>query len=202
MGRKIARAAAVALVAALPVVLGARQAPTRADATVAEQKVMAILARGGQTLATPQPAVRTSLSEREVNAFLQFSQMLRLPPGVANPRVTIADGGRLEGHAIVDLDTIRKSKDRGALDPLNYVSGAVEVAAVGTLKTANGQGTFDLQSATLSGVPIPKSILQELVTYYSRTPDEPNGIDIDKPFPLPASIRSVEIRQGSATIVQ
>jgi hypothetical protein len=163
---------------------------------------MAILARGGQTLATPQPAVRTSLSEREVNAFLQFSQMLRLPPGVANPRVAIADGGRLEGHAIVDLDTIRKSKDRGALDPLNYVSGAVEVAAVGTLKTANGQGTFDLQSATLSGVPIPKSILQELVTYYSRTPDEPNGIDIDKPFPLPASIRSVEIRQGSATIVQ
>jgi hypothetical protein len=116
--------------------------------------------------------------------------------------VAIADGGRLEGHAIVDLDTIRKSKDRGALDPLNYVSGAVEVAAVGTLKTANGQGTFDLQSATLSGVPIPKSILQELVTYYSRTPDEPNGIDIDKPFPLPASIRSVEIRQGSATIVQ
>jgi hypothetical protein len=202
MGRKIGRAMAVALIVTLPAGLAARQELTRQDATVAEQKLLMIMARGGQTPPAPQPSVRTSLSEREVNAFLQFSELLHLPPGVTNPRVTIADGGRLEGRAVVNLDTIRKSKDRTALDPLSYVSGSVEIAAVGTLKTANGQGTFDLQSATLGGVPIPKSLLQEVVTYYSRTPDDPAGFDLDKPFVLPAAIRSVEIRQGSATIVQ
>src|SRR5262249_51657705 len=161
-----------------------------------------ILARGNEPVDPKRTPVRTSFTEREVNAFFQYSDQLRMPTGLVNPHVTIADAGRLEGHALVDLDTIRKSKERGILDPLSYVSGTVEVTAIGTLHTANGQGTFDLQQATLAGVSIPKSLLQELVTYYSKTPDTPTGFDLDKPFVLPASIRSVELRPGTATIVQ
>ena len=45
----------------------------------------------------------------------------------------------------------------------------------GCLRTQNGQGRFELQQAAVSGVPIPKSVLQELVSYYSRTAEDPGG---------------------------
>jgi hypothetical protein len=198
-GRSAVLCAAVGLLTAAPF---ARQELTRGDATTMEQKLGLILARGSAPAGGPRQPMRTSFTDREVNSFLKYSDLVHLPPGVMNPRLTIADGGHLEGRAIVDLDAVRKSKERGVLDPLAYVSGQVEVDVIGTLRATNGQGTFELQSATLGGVSIPKSLLQELVTYYSRTPESPNGIDLDKPFPLPASIQAVETRRGTATVVQ
>lgn len=200
MGRGIQAVVAVLFVAAGS--MGAVQALSRTDSASMERKLLAILARGSQTPESSAPPMRTSFTEREVNAFFQYSELLHLPAGVVNPRVAIADGGHLDGRAVVDLDAVRASKERGLLDPLSDVSGAVEVAVTGILRTANGQGTFELQSATLGGVPLPRSLLQELVSYYSRTPDTPAGFELDKPFALPAAIRAVEIRQGAATIVQ
>jgi hypothetical protein len=70
------------------------------------------------------------------------------------------------------------------------------------LRTQNGQGRFELQQAAVSGVPIPKSVLQELVSYYSRSAEDPRGIDLDEPFELPAGIRTIEVGQGQAVVVQ
>jgi hypothetical protein len=49
---------------------------------------------------------------------------------------------------------------------------------------------------------VPKAVLQELVSYYSRTPENPAGIDMDAPFELPARIREIQVGSGSSTIVQ
>ena len=76
------------------------------------------------------------------------------------------------------------------------------MTAAGTLKTGEGRGQFALESATLGGVTVPKSLLQELVSYYSRSPELPNGVNLDQPFELPARIRTVETGRGAATIVQ
>ena len=55
----------------------------------------------------------------------------------------------------------------------------------------------------MSGIPIPKSFLQEIVSYYSRSDDYPNGISIDDPFELPAEIRRIDVAPArSAVIVQ
>jgi hypothetical protein len=54
----------------------------------------------------------------------------------------------------------------------------------------------------VSGVPIPRTILQEMVSYYSRTAEDPGGISIDEPFALPAGIRQIEVGQGQAVVVQ
>lgn len=203
MGRSIKPVAAIAVSLALSVATpSARQALTPKDASSMEQKLVAIAARGNAAPKAKLPPMRTSFTEQEVNALFQYSQLVQMPAGVVNPRLTIADAGLLTGRATVDLDAIRKSKERSMLDPLSYVTGSVEVTAIGTLKTANGQGTFDLQSATLGGVSIPKSLLQELVSYYSRTPETPNGFTLDKPFVLPAAIQAVETRRGAATVVQ
>ena len=76
------------------------------------------------------------------------------------------------------------------------------VTANGTLTTQNGVGRFQLESAEISGVSIPKGLLQELLSYYSKTPENPAGINMDEPFELPARIREIRVAQGAATIVQ
>ena len=70
------------------------------------------------------------------------------------------------------------------------------------LKTSNGVGKFELESAHVSSIPIPKMLLQEIVSYYSKTPDKPSGIGIDDPFALPARIREIQVERGQAIIVQ
>ena len=176
---------------------------TNREADTMEQKVSAVTKRGeakpGAASAKP---MRTSFTERELNAYLKFKAHAQLPEGVLDPQVTIAGDRRLTGHAIVDLDAVRKSKERTWLDPVAYLSGSVEVNATGILQTSNGKGTFQLESATVGSVPIPKSLLQELVSYYSRSSDLPGGFDLDKPFDLPANIREVEIQRGAATVIQ
>lgn len=176
---------------------------TRGEADSMDKKLSAIVDRA-VTVAPSKPAkaIRTSFTEREVNAWFKFIGPGQLPTGVINPYVAIAEGGRLEGRATVDLDAVRKSRPRGLFDPANLLTGSVEVRAIGTLRASNGMGVFQLQQATLGGVPIPKSLLQDLVSFYSKTPDTPEGFNLDKPFELPANIRTVEIQRGAATVVQ
>jgi hypothetical protein len=76
------------------------------------------------------------------------------------------------------------------------------VTAAGTLTTQNGTGRFQLESAEISGVTIPKALLQELLSYYSKTPENPAGINMDDPFVLPSGIREIKVGQGTATIFQ
>jgi hypothetical protein len=70
------------------------------------------------------------------------------------------------------------------------------------LTTANGIGHFDLESSSVGSVPIPKILLQEIVSYYSRSAEKPGGISLDDPFPLPARIREIQVERGQAIIVQ
>ena len=174
---------------------------TKRDADILEKKLAGVLARGTAEPARGQSPVRTSFSEREVNAYLKFSAHDQLPKGIINPEVSLAGERRVSGHAVVDLDAVRTSKERGWLDPA-HLTGSVDLHAAGVLETANGKGKFQLESASVGGIQIPKSLFQELVTYYSRSPDLPNGFDLDKPFDLPAHIREVEIQRGGATVVQ
>jgi hypothetical protein len=203
----IARAHSLATLGVLFAIAGlsaGQQALTQQEAASMDQKLAAI-AKNGESAKLSKGAAgrpqRTTLTEREVNAYLKFNPK-ELPKGLVDPQITIAGDRRLSGRALVDLDAVRSEKERGWLDPAAYLSGSLEVKATGLLQTSSGTGTFQLESATVGGVPIPKSLLQELVSHYSRSPELPAGIDLDKPFELPASIREVEIQRGAATIIQ
>jgi hypothetical protein len=146
---------------------------------------------------------RTAVSESELNSWFAYSAKPLLPAGVADPHVTMVGNGKLAGNALVDLDTIAKKRQSGStFDLWNLVGGKVPVNVTGTLRTKDGQGSFLLESADISGLPLPKSFLQELVGYYSRTPTNPRGVNLDDPFALPASIRQIDVAAGQAVIVQ
>ena len=174
--------------------------PTRRDAEALKQKVAAINAHADNPTKAGR---RTVVTESEVNSYLVYEAREQIPVGVVQPTITVIGGNRLSGRAIVDLDAVRKQKaPTSLLDPMNYLMGRLAVTAVGTLRTANGVGHFDLESSSVGSVPIPKILLQEIISYYSRTPEKPGGIGLDDPFALPARIREIQVDRGRAIIVQ
>jgi hypothetical protein len=196
--------AGLAVLAMTVVVAGGsvRQDLTQADANRMVEKLTAIASRGAYPLPDATNVLRTPITEREVNAYLRFVAPPTLPTGLRDPAITIAGEDRVHGRAFVDLDAVRNSKPRGWLDPLAWVSGIVPVTVKGVLRSGGGQGTFTLEQATLAGVSVPATVVQELVTYFTKTPETPEGVDLAKPFVLPANIEKVETRVGQATIVQ
>jgi hypothetical protein len=172
---------------------------TREDADRFNGKVSAILANGS---AARPISRRTQILERELNAYIAFDAKENIPAGVVNPTVTMIGDGRVGGNAEVDLDQVRTARKRGMFDPLGYLSGRLPVSAVGMLTTKDGVGHFTFVSAEISGVPIPKVVLQELVSYYSRSPERPDGINLDDPFELPVAIRQIDVAKGEAVVVQ
>ena len=191
---------AVMLTLASIVCIAASAQPSRRDADTLRQKVLAIALAGARPAREPR---RTTITENEVNAYLAYDAHEDLPAGVVDPAVTIVGPGRLAGRATVDLDAVRQSKKpTGMLDPASYLTGRVPITATGVLTTSNGVGRFQLESATVGGVPVPKLVLQQIVGYYSRTPQSPSGISLDDPFPLPARIREIQVERGQAVVVQ
>lgn len=174
---------------------------SRQQADSFAKKVAIIAQRGGSP--SRAAASRTVLSETEVNSWFTYRAQEHIPRGVTQPKVTIIGNGRVMGLATVDLDAVSKERSSGGtFDLWNLVGGKVPVAVTGVLETRSGRGRFDLQSATLAGVPVPKGLLQELVSYYSRTPDHPDGVRLDSPFELPAKIQQIEVGAGQAVVVQ
>jgi hypothetical protein len=189
-----------ALVLGAPPAPRAADVPARQEAEALKQKIAAMAERGN--LPARQP-VRTTVSEREVNAYLAFETGDLLPAGVVSPTVSMLGDGRVSGRAVVDLDRVRLArKPTSLLDPVSYLRGRLPVEAVGTLTARNGGAAFQLESASVAGVPIPKVVLQQIVSYYSRSDEDPDGIDLDDQVALPSRIRDIHIERGRAVIVQ
>ena len=173
---------------------------SKRDAASLKQKVANITAQGERPSTV---ARRTIVTESEVNSYLVYDAGNQIPVGVVEPSIAVVGSGRLSGRAVVDLDAVRKQKaPTSLLDPMNYLMGRLAVTAVGTLRTSNGIGRFELESSAVGSVPIPKILLQEIISYYSRTPEKPAGIGLDDPFQLPARIREIKVERGQAIIVQ
>ena len=183
------------------VALGAGAPLSKADAIRFQAKLTQIERYGAQPRRAKAPRA-TQLSDAEVNSYLKYLAGAQVPVGITDPMLHAAGNGRVTGQALVDLDAVRTQKRRAWTDPLAYLTGRVPVSAAGRLTTQNGVARFALESAQLSGLPVPKTLLQELLSYYSRTKENPAGINMDDPFQLPAAIQEIRIGEGVATIVQ
>jgi hypothetical protein len=202
--RGIRRRMPIAVMAAAALVAGGAVSAdvtyTRADADSLQRKIDQIVQL------TPGAGHRSKLTpvtEREVNAYLRFQLRDQVPKGMTEPVITIVGDGRVTGRATVDLDEVSRANRSGSwLDPMRLLSGRLPVSATGLLETRNGTGKFLLESATVSGLPVPKTVLQQIVSYYSRSPEDPDGIGLDDPFLLPAQIQEIRVQPGQAIVVQ
>jgi hypothetical protein len=173
---------------------------TQRDADSMRGKLLQIVTRGEQTQGARRQS--TTITQNEVNGYLRYYATADLPEGLVDPFITIVGNGRVSGRITADLDRVRTSKKRGWLDPAAYLTGKVPVIATGILHTRDGIGKFELQTATVGGLTVPKSVLQELLSYYSRTPDDADGLSLDDTFELPAKIKEIQVGKAVAHVIQ
>ncbi len=174
--------------------------PRQAEADSLQRKLEAIVRFG----AIPRlETLSTVMHEREVNAYVITYLSQDLPPGVTNPRVEMVGDSVLRGSVVLDMDAYRVSRPPvEGFDPLALLSGRLTARVRGRLLTGDGVGRFELDEAELGGIPLPRALVQQLLSYYSRTPDQPDGIRLDQPFDLPVSIREIRVQPREAVVVQ
>lgn len=194
----ITLSAIAAIFAGIVTVQGA--AMTRQQADAFARKVVDIHDNGTRPA---RRAKRTTISETELNSWFMYRAQPVLPTGLSQPKVTIVGNGKLIGSATIDLEAIGKKRSTGgSFDVWSLLGGKLPLSLTGVLHSKDGQGRFELQAADVSGVPIPKTLLQELLSYYTKSEERPQGYRLEDPFDLPAKIRQIEVGQGQAVVVQ
>jgi hypothetical protein len=192
---------ALAVTTAAATLYGAEASRQQADSLA--RKIVLITQRGTQTPAPAPGAKRTEVSEDELNSWFVFRGRPYLPEGVTSPNVTMLGDGTMRGAAMVDLEALGKRKSGGGLlDIWSYLGGKVPVAVTGTLRARDGRGQFEMKSAEVAGLPVPKALVQELVSVYASAPDDKKPISLDSAFDLPAKIRSIDVGRGQLVVVQ
>lgn len=172
----------------------------RRDADQLKQKIATINQRGANSARRP---ARTTVTEREVNAYLAFEAADEFPTGVVDPSVTILGTDRVTGRAVVDLDRVRQQRNpTSLLDPVRYLRGRLMVKVTGLVHAKDGVGRFEFEEADVAGVPIPKFLLQQIVSYYSRSSARPSGIGLDDAVSLPSGIQEIRVERGQAIVLQ
>jgi hypothetical protein len=145
----------------------------------------------------------TTFTQDETNSYLKYGAGDLLPTGLTQPEITMLGQGKVAGKAVVDLDVVRQKQSSGGwFDPTSYLTGKLPVTASGRIVTWDGKGKFELESAEISGVPIPKSFLAQMVNFFTRTADNPKGSSVDDTFELPAKIRTIDVEQGRFVLHQ
>lgn len=151
---------------------------------------------------TERPVAPVVVTQGEANGYLQDEGAVTLPTGVTEPSVAFDASGRISGRARVDLAAVSASRTRGMLDPLRYLTGQLPVTAAGFLRTDAGTGHLELERVTVAGLPVPQSVLQEIVRQYSKSDAYPNGVELTESFELPYRIREVRVRQAELVVEQ
>ena len=190
------------VVLALVVLTGAA-APETLTPKLADAFAKKIVAVQKQAEQKAEKDRATTFTQAETNSYLKFQAGDLLPTGLTQPEITMLGGGKVVGKAVVDLDIVRQKQSRGSwFDPTSYLTGQLPVTASGRIITADGKGRFELDTAEVSGVPIPKAFLGQMVNFFTRTTDNPRGSSIDDTFELPAKITRIDVAAGSFTLHQ
>jgi hypothetical protein len=145
----------------------------------------------------------TTFTQAETNSYLKYKAGSLIPVGLTQPEITMIGNGRVSGKAIVDLDVVRQKQSSGGwFDPTSYLTGKLLVTATGRVVTWDGKGKVELETAEVSGITIPKSFLNQMVNFFTRTADNPGGATLDDTFELPANIRRIDVGPARFTVHQ
>jgi hypothetical protein len=182
------------------VAVSAADVLTRQQGDAFAKKVVIVQTHANDGVKKP---LSTTFTQTETNSYLKFNALALLPTGLTEPEITLLGQNRVSAKAIVDLDIVRRKQSSGGwFDPTSYLTGKLLVTASGRVITGDGKGRIELERAEVSGVPIPKTFLNQMVNFFTRTADNPNGSTVDDVFELPAKIQRITDEAGRFTVHQ
>ncbi len=138
------------------------------------------------------------LTEPDLNAFLAAKIKERPRKDVESMRVEMKDA-IFTTFLKVDLDQVDIKGDSMTKSLLKaLLRGKQTIEFDGRLKTDNGKGTYEVERATLNGMPLPPSLVNSILSAVGRQQDPP--FDPMEPFDLPYGIKTVTVSPGKATL--
>jgi hypothetical protein len=139
-----------------------------------------------------------TLTESDLNDYLAAKIKERPRKDVESMRVAMKEGF-FTTFLTVDLDQVEVKGDsmsKSLLKALLHGKQTIEVD--GRLKTDNGKGTYEVERASLNGMPLPPSFVNSILSAVGRQQDPP--FDPMEPFDLPYGMKSVKVTPGKALL--
>lgn len=138
------------------------------------------------------------LAESDLNAFLAAKIKERPRKDVESLRIEMKEE-IFTTFLRVDMDQVDIKGDSMTKSLLKVLfRGKQTIEFDGRLKTDNGKGTYEVERATLNGMPLPPSLVNSILSSVGRQQDPP--FDPMEPFDLPYAIKTVKISPGKATL--
>jgi hypothetical protein len=137
------------------------------------------------------------ITEGELNSYLNLTYAPELP-GITDMDIRI-DSERIEARGLIDLERVRgKVPPPSPWSPLALLRGKVPVVLTGKLRTRDGFGTIEVEEAWISSIPVPMSLVEQIVASATKKPSQPEGFDIHAPFRLPYYVNRVRLESARA----
>lgn len=168
-----------------------------ADAESLGRKLEAIKKR---SVEKGQKRETVTVSESELNSYLNLKYAAQMPPGISDVDVRFKVD-LVQARGLLDLDRVRdKMPAQSPWSPLALLRGKVPIELSGRLDTRDGFGTLQVEEASIASVPVPMAFLEEIVSYATKNATDPDGIDIHTPFRLPYAMNRVRFELTRAVL--
>jgi hypothetical protein len=138
------------------------------------------------------------LTESDLNAYLAAKIKERPRKDVESLRIEMKES-IFTTFLKLDMDEVEVKGDSMAKSLLKALfRGKQTIEFDGRLTTDNGKATYEVERATLNGVPLPPSLVNSILSAVGRQQDPP--FDPTEPFDLPYAIKTVKVSPGKATL--
>ena len=138
------------------------------------------------------------VTESELNSYLNLSLGEKMPRGFSDVAVRL-ETERIQATGVLDLEKVRdKMPNLNPFSPLHWLSGRVPVLLRGRVVNDDGFASIEWEDVRVGNVPVPVSLLHQIVSSTTKSDEHPAGFDIRAPFPLPYSVRQVRVQPGRA----
>lgn len=150
------------------------------------------------SLGEMDPGERITLTQSEINSFLEYDYAALIPEGIRNLRVELeADTGIVSGRA--DFSRLGEAQDAATRLLLMMLRGEHDFVARVRYVSAGGQARADVDSFQIDGRELKGPILDWIVQNYVATDLE--GFALGQPTPLGNNLEQIRLETGQAIVV-
>jgi hypothetical protein len=173
---------------------GLSQAEAEAVARRLEGLPAAAAAKAGKVVRQVQ------ITQSELNSYLNLALLPAVATAVRDVEVRI-DRDHVDATGLVDIDEVKRHLKLSPWNPLSLLSGDVPVALSGKYTEAReGYGRVAIETVKAGRISVPASIIEQLVASLTKTPENPEGVDIKVPFQLPEPVKRLRLLPGKAVL--